>query len=160
MVGSDKLPISTIAGFKGLETEIGIILNLDEYNLPISNPIMNSLFYVACTRARHMLYLFVKKGSDKEEALAKALKEVETQGHMVIDKSLLGQELIGKVLAYSSERFGWLAVESEGFENGKILFFPFDVKEARINKIEEGQTLKFTPRIDNETLIAADLKMV
>ena len=158
VVGSNKIPISTIAGFKGLETEIGIILNLDEYNLPITNPIMVSLFYVACTRARHMLYLFVRKGSEKEAALKKALSQVETQGQMVIDKSILGQQLTGKVLSYSDDRFGWLAVDGEGFDNGRILFLAFDVKQSRLDKIEVGMQLKFTPQIENETLIAADLK--
>ena len=50
-----KVQLSTIASFKGLESDVAIVLNLDEYNLPIEHPIMSSLFYVACTRAKHML---------------------------------------------------------------------------------------------------------
>ena len=51
--------------FKGLETPIGIITNLCEYNLALSNPIMSSLLYVAATRAKHMLYFLMKEGDPK-----------------------------------------------------------------------------------------------
>src|SRR5690606_10952965 len=36
-----SIAISTIAGFKGLETSVGILMNVSEYNMPVDNPIMS-----------------------------------------------------------------------------------------------------------------------
>src|SRR5690606_12993285 len=58
----EAVGVTTIAGFKGMETSIGILINVSEYNLPLDNAIMSSLIYVACTRAKHQLYIFVKEG--------------------------------------------------------------------------------------------------
>ncbi len=56
-----KIKVSTIASFKGLETSVAVVLNISEYKLPMTNPIMANLLYVSCTRARHMLYLLLQK---------------------------------------------------------------------------------------------------
>ena len=155
---NDSIAVSTIASFKGLETSVGIILNMSEYNLPISNPIMASLFYVACTRAKHLLFLMVKKDSDKHEALNRALEDIDPRGRLVVDKSLVTGEISGEVSSYNPKRFGWIQVSDAAFEQGNIMFFPSDVEKAGLSNIKKGVRLTFTPRIDCETLIATDLK--
>ncbi|SMF83591.1 nuclease-related domain-containing DEAD/DEAH box helicase [Pseudobacteriovorax antillogorgiicola] len=152
-----KVPISTISSFKGLETHVGIIANISEYNLPLTNPIMSSLLYVACTRAKHMLYIMVKKGDSKQEVIESALQSIEKTGAMVVDSNTISNEFVGEVTHYNPDRLGWLKVKDPAFEKASIMFFPHDVRKADIGDIKVGMKLRFTPRQEGFTTVAEDL---
>jgi len=155
----NKIPVSTVAGFKGLETSIGILLNVSEYNLPISNPLMSSLIYVACTRAKHMLYIFVQKHDPKAQAFTEALREVKTTGSVVLEGGVSDYEFMGKVIHYNPDRIGWLSVEDPSFPKGTVMFFPTDVEKAKLEKLKIGDKIRFRPRIEGQATIACDLKI-
>lgn len=155
---SNKVAISTISSFKGLETSVGIIMNLSEHRLPIENPIMASLIYVACTRAKHMLYIMVNKNDPKYIAFKNALNMIKTTGAMVLEGSDANFEFVGTVSYYNPERVGWLSVSDPSFQKSSIMFFPNDLVKAGLTKITVGSKLRFRPRVEGETTIAADLK--
>jgi hypothetical protein len=155
----DSLGISTIAAFKGLETPIGILINLSEYKLPADHPIMASLIYVACTRAKHMLYIMVQEDDDKQKAFAKALTSIKSAGTLTLEGPLHDFELVGKITHWNPERLGWLAVEESGFKQGGVMFFPHDIRNAGLPGVKVGDQLKFRPRIEGFLTIAADLKL-
>jgi hypothetical protein len=152
--------ISTIAGFKGLETPVGILLNVSEYNLPADNPIMASLIYVACTRAKHMLYVFVQADDPKRLAFERALAAIKQTGSMVIEGSKADFEFSGRVMHYNPERVGFLAVDDPGFSQGSVMFFPSDVARAQIKDLKPGTRVKFRPRVEGHLTIAGDLALV
>lgn len=154
----NRVDISTIASFKGLETPVAILLNLSEYRLPIDNPIMASLIYVACTRAKHMLYILVQKDDPKRHAFEEALKTIKTTGAMVMEGSDANFEFVGTVSYFNPERVGWLSVSDPSFQKSSIMFFPHDVRAAELHDIKVGMKLRFRPRVEGETTIAADLK--
>lgn len=156
----EQLGVATIAGFKGLETSVGILLNVSEYNLPLDHPIMSSLVYVACTRAKHMLYVMVKRGDPKIEFFQKALKSVNNTGHLVIGDSLIDQEFSGTITHYNPDRVGWLKIEDNDLANEAIMFFPNDLKAAGFSEIKVGQRLRFRPRIEGPITIATDLNII
>ena len=154
------LGVTTIAAFKGLETTVGILLNVSEYNLPADNPIMASLIYVACTRAKHMLYVFVKADDPKRAAFAKALAAIRTSGSMVLEGgSRADFEFVGRVSHWNPERVGWLAVDDPAFQLGSVMFFPADVRRAEITDLRVGARLRFRPRVEGPVTIAADLSV-
>ena len=155
---SNKVAISTITSFKGLETSVGIILNLSEHRLPIENPIMASLLYVACTRAKHMLYIMVRKSDPKYIALKKAINLIKTTGAMVLEGSDANFEFVGTVSYYNSERVGWLSVSDPSFQKSNIMFFPKDLVSAGLVNITVGSKLRFRPQVEGEATIAVDLK--
>lgn len=152
-----KIGVSTVAGFKGLETPIGILLNFSEYNLPVENPIMASLIYVACTRAKHMLYVFVKEGSAKQAAFNDALRQIEAKGSMIVEGSDADFEFVGEVVFYDPERFGWLKVEDTAFQQDNILVFPSDAKLADL-KLVSGKKVRFRPRVSAGMTFASELR--
>jgi hypothetical protein len=155
-----KIPVSTITSFKGLETSIGIVTNLSEYNLPFSNPIMASLFYVACTRAKHMLYIMVKKGDAKHKAILDALDQIERKGAMVVDQSHFDVVMEANVVYYDPDRFGWLKVEDPSYKGGHIMFFPHDVKKSCDQGINVGDKLRFATRVEGYTTVAYNLSKI
>lgn len=155
-----SVAVSTISGFKGLETPVGIITNLSEYNLPLSNPIMASLFYVACTRAKHMLYIMVRKDDEKYNSIFAALNKLDHRGAMVVDSSVGESEFYGTVTHYNPDRVGWLKVEDPAFRRGHVMFFPHDVVKSKLSNLTVGMKLKFTTRVEGFTTIACDLRAV
>ncbi len=160
-LGNDnKVNLSTISGFKGLETPIAILLNVSEYRLPIDNPIMASLIYVACTRAKHMLYVMVQKDDPKRAAFEAALKSVQNTGGMVLEGSEANFEFVGTISHYNPDRIGWLTVNDPAFEKSAIMFFPHDVKRAQLEHLKAGDSLRFRARVEGQTTIATDLKPV
>ena len=153
--------VATISAYKGLETKIGILLNISEYNLPLTNPIMSSLVYVACTRAKHMLYICVREDDKKRKIIEKALSEVKARGALVLGGSDKDFEFAGTVSHYNPERVGWMQVEDPAFQKSTIMFFPADVNKARIEKqIKVGVKLKFRPKLEANVTIASDLSLV
>ncbi len=153
----DSLGVSTIQGFKGMETEVGILLNVSEYNLPVENPIMSSLIYVACTRAKHMLYVFVQENDPKRAAFEKALSVIKATGTMVLEGSKSDYEFLGRVTHYNPDRVGWLTVDDPAFQQGSVMFFPSDVAKADIKELKVGLKVKFRPRAEGHVTIACDL---
>jgi hypothetical protein len=140
-----------------METHVGILLNVSEYNLPVDNPLMSSLIYVACTRAKHMLYIFVKEGDTKLAAFQNAVSAIKASGTMVIEGSRSDYEFCGTISHYNPERVGWLTVDDPAFQQGSIMFFPHDVKRAELGEIKVGSKVKFRPRVEGYATIAADL---
>ncbi len=156
----DTIAVSTIAGFKGMETAVGILLNVSEYNLPADNPIMASLIYVACTRAKHMLYVFIQENDPKRAAFEKALAAIKQTGTLVLEGSKADFEFSGRVAHYNPERVGWIAVDDPAFTQGSIMFFPHDAKAAGLSELKEGVKIKFRPRVEGHVTIACDLVLV
>ena len=154
-----SLLLSTIQAFKGLESRIAILVNLSEYQLDIDHPIMSSLFYVACTRAQHMLYVFTREGDGKTTACKKALASIKSAGALVIDSNASLQEFVGTVSWYDPQRVGWLSIAGQNLAKSSIMFFPHDVKKAGI-KIKIGQKLRFTPRNEGYVMVATDLQAI
>lgn len=157
---NNKVDLATISSFKGLETPIAILLNVSEYRLPIDNPIMASLVYVACTRAKHMLYIMVQKDDPKRAAFEAALKAIKSTGGMVLEGSDANFEFVGTVSHYNPDRLGWLTVNDPAFEKSSIMFFPYDVKAAGLEGLKTGDNVRFRPRVEGQTTIATDLKAV
>jgi len=152
------LGISTIAGFKGMETNVGILLNVSEYNLPAEHPLMASLIYVACTRAKHMLYVFLRAGDPKLKAFEAALAAIKATGTMVLENSSKADlEFLGRVTHYNPNRVGWLTVDDPGFKQGSVMFFPHDVAKAELTDLKVGMKLKFRARTEGQATIACDL---
>ena len=83
-----------------------IAFNLSEYNLPPEHPIMSSLIYVALTRAKHMLYVFVKDGDEKDLAFTKRHESVSRGAVMVLDSEERAGERAGTVVHFNPERAG------------------------------------------------------
>jgi hypothetical protein len=156
----NAVAVSTIAGFKGMETSVGIMMNVSEYNLPLDNAIMASLVYVACTRAKHMLYIFVQADDAKRQKFEQALAAIKTTGALVLEGSKADFEFSGRVSHYNPERVGWLTVDDPAFTQGSIMFFPSDVQAAALKDVKVGTRLKFRPRVEGSTTIAADLIIV
>ncbi len=152
-----SLLLATIQGFKGLESRIAILVNLSEYQLSIEHPIMSSLFYVACTRARHMLYVFTSDGDAKTTACKKAAAAIKSAGALVIDSKAALHEFVGTVTWYDPQRVGWLSIAGQNLAKSNIMFFPHDVKKAGL-KPKIGQKLRFTPRNEGHATIATDLQ--
>ncbi len=154
----ETIGLTTIAGFKGMETNVGILLNVSEYNLPLSNAIMASLIYVACTRAKHMLYIFVQADDPKRQAFEAAIAAIHTTGAMVLDPGTQGDfEFLGRVTHYNPDRVGWLAVDDPSFKQGSIMFFPSDVQKSDIRNMKVGSLVKFRPHAEGSVTIACDL---
>lgn len=156
----DYLQVSTVASFKGLETSVGIIMNLSEYNLPLTNPIMSSLLYVACSRAKHMLFIMVREDDTKRDALRNAITKVEYTGSMLVEGSSADYEFNGVVTHYNPDRVGWLKVDDPAFEKNNIMFFPHDVEKANMPGLQVGAKVCFKPRVEGPVTIACDLKPV
>lgn len=154
------ISISTIASFKGLETSVGVICNLSEYNMPLTNPIMSSLFYVACTRAKHMLYILVQKDDAKKEQLSRALDAVQRKGTMVVGETQSDHLYLGTVSYYNPDRLGWITVEDESTQKNSLMFFPSDLKAAGIEDVVVGSRLAFRVRVEGFAMVAADLKKI
>lgn len=157
---NNQVGLSTIAGFKGLETPIAVLLNISEYNLPLDNPIMASLIYVACTRAKHMLYVMVQRDDPKREMLEQALKQIRTTGAMVLEGSDANFEFVGTVSHYNPERIGWLEVSDPAIEKNSIMFFPHDARQAGIDDLQIGDRVRFRLQVEGQVTIAAELKRV
>ncbi len=151
---------STVGSFKGLETKIGILINFSEYNMPLTNPLMASLFYVAATRAKHMLYVFLRDDDKKRYSIDLALKNIGLTGGIVIDSSEFGVDLVGEVVHYNPERVGWLKVEDPKFAKANVMFFPSDLAKARIRDVKPGDHLSFRPRVEGHATIATDLGLL
>ena len=155
-----ELGVSTVQSFKGMETGVGIIVNISEYHLPMTHPIMASLVYVACTRAQHMLFVFVRADDEKRAALEAGLAGIEKPGIMVVDRTEEDFVYAGRITHFNPDRMGWLEVDDPSFTSTGIMVFPADLKAAGIAKVKVGQRMKFRPRSEGSMTIAADLGVI
>ncbi len=153
-----KVAVSTIQSFKGLETSVGLICNLSEYNMPLTNPIMASLLYVACTRAKHLLYIFLQKDDPKKEVIQKAIDDMSTKGSFVIGDVAQDHVYSGTVSHYNPDRVGWLTVDDTSLQRSTLMFFPNDVASFGKDQIKVGMRLSFRVRLEGFAPIASDLK--
>ncbi len=153
-----QIPVSTITSFKGLETSVAIVANLSEYNMPLTNPIMSSLLYVACTRAKHMLYILVQKDDQKRELLSRALDAVQRKGTMVVGETSFENLYVGTVSYYNPDRLGWITIEDESMRSNTLMFFPADLKAAGIDEVVVGSRMGFRLRVEGLAMVAGDLK--
>lgn len=151
-----QVAVSTIEGFKGLETPIAIVTNISEHKMPVSNPIMMSLLYVACTRAKHALYIAIRKNSDKKGALEVALSRVVDAGALVLEGSSADYQYIGTVTHYNPDRVGWLKVDDPAFQKSGIMFFPYDCEDANIT-VNVGTRIRFRPHVEGTMTYASHL---
>jgi len=79
--------LSTVAAFKGLEAKVAILVNFSEHKMPVTNPLMRNLLYVANTRAKHHLISFFREGDDKSLAVKAAIATLEPALNLVVDKN-------------------------------------------------------------------------
>lgn len=154
------LAASTIQAFKGLETSVGIISNLSEYNMPLSNPIMASLLYVACTRAKHMLYILLQQDDPKKDVIQKAIDAISKKGSLIIGEPSHDHVYAGTVSYFNPERLGWLTVEDASLQRSTMMFFPHDLKTIGKDQIQVGTRLSFRVRLEGFAPIATDLKVL
>jgi hypothetical protein len=152
-----EIGVATIAAFKGLEAKIVIVVNMSEHKMSFDNPIMSSLAYVALTRAKHMLYVFVKEGDDKAERLVKSASAIKPGGSMVLDAEDRPGEFSGTVSHYNPGRLGILEISSEDNLGKTILVLPSDVERAGLKSLTKGQILRFRIRSEGGVATATSL---
>lgn len=154
-----EIGISTVASFKGLESKIVIAFNLSEYNLAPDHPIMSSLIYVALTRAKHMLYVFVKEGDAKAEAFERMVKSVRRGASLVLNGEERAGERSGTVIHFNPERAGVISLDV-GAENPPqtVLMFGPDLKRSGLSNVKRDDRLVFRVRTEGGVSFAVDLK--
>ncbi|MDB9786912.1 DUF2075 domain-containing protein, partial [Bacteriovoracaceae bacterium] len=159
---SNAIGVSTITSFKGLETKIGILINLSEYNLPLHHPIMASLIYVAITRAKHMLYIFIKEGDDKHKAFEKTISKIDPGGSLVLTKEDSDSDFIGTVVYFNPKRMGILSVVDPNFSKRKVIFFPDDIERLGLqpHEVVNGMKIRFRPNVEGTMIVATQLEVV
>jgi hypothetical protein len=156
-----EVSIATIATFKGLEAKVVIAFNLSEYNLPPRHPIMSSLIYVAMTRAKHMLYVFVKEADEKDLALSECYRSVSRGGAMVLDADERAGERFGRVAHYNPERAGVIELDvGENEPQQKILMFGPDLQRAGIENLKRDDELVFRVRSEGGISFAVDIRRI
>jgi cold shock CspA family protein len=157
MVKAGEIGVATIAAFKGLEAKVVIVVNLSEHRMPLANPIMSSLTYVALTRAKHMLYVLVREDDEKFAKLSEARTMVMPGGVMVLDSEDRAGEFTGKVTYYNSSRLGILEMMT-GEELGKtILVLPHDVERSGLRKLNVDQMVRFRIRSEGGVATATSI---
>jgi hypothetical protein len=128
--------------------------------MPLTNPIMASLLYVACTRAKHMLYILLQQDDPKKEVIQKAVDAIANKGSLIIGEASHDHVYAGTVSYFNPERVGWLTVEDATLQRSTLMFFPYDLKEVGKEKIEVGTRLSFRVRLEGFAPIATDLKLI
>jgi hypothetical protein len=155
-----ELAVATIAAFKGLEAKVVISLNLSEYHLPPEHPIMSSLMYVAMTRAKHMLYVLVREGDAKDQAMSAMEQSVTRGGVMVLNGEERAGERTGAVVHFNPDRAGVISVDSAqpGQEESVLMFGP-DLAKSKINGLKRGDRLVFRVRHEAGVAFAVDIRL-
>jgi Nuclease-related domain/UvrD-like helicase C-terminal domain/AAA domain len=154
-----EIGIATIASFKGLESKVVIAFNLSEYNLPPEHPIMSSLMYVAMTRAKHMLYVFVKEDDAKDEMMTRLYKNVTRGAALVLSAEERAGERSGTVIHYNPERAGVIVLDSGTDQTqDTILLFGPDLRRAGILSLKREERLLFRVRSEGGVAFAVDIR--
>jgi hypothetical protein len=153
--------IATVAGFKGLETKVAVLVNFSEHKMELSNPIMSSMMYVAATRARHMLVIMLREDDPKAKVVRAALDAAAipgSTGPLVIDRSEDVFETEGVVTFFDPDRMGSLVVDDGREGKRSFLFFPYDLVRAGLLNVGVGSRLMFRPRQVGDVLVASDFR--
>ena len=154
--------VATVAGFKGLEAKVAVLVNFSEHKMELSNPIMSSMMYVAATRARHMLVILLREGDSKVESVQAALDAAAipgSSGPLVIDRSEDVFETEGVVTFYDPDRMGALVVDDGRDGKRSFVFFPYDLERAGLQDVGVGSRLLFRPRQVGDLLVASDFRV-
>ncbi len=154
-----KIMASTVQTFKGCETDVAIVINFDEYKMPLDNPIMSSLLYVACTRAKHKLYILMKEGSEKCRAVVQAIKSIDYSGSLVVQKQDQTEFVAGKISSLSPGRIGWIDSKDADESIRKYPFLFVDVEAGLRNKLKVGSKVEFCPVEEGDLTFAVHLKV-
>ena len=141
-----EIGVATIASFKGLEAKVVIVVNMAEYKMPLENPIMGSLAYVACTRAKHMLYVLSKEDDPKHAVLLKAQAGSPAAGAMVLDSGDRPGEYIGRVVHYNPGRLGIIEMTTGDDMGRTVIVLPADVEKSGIRQFKSSQSVRFRLR--------------
>jgi hypothetical protein len=157
LAGPGEIAVSTIASFKGLEAKVAIVINVCEYRMPLSNPIMSSLVYVAFTRARHMLIVLSQRGDDKSDVFQKALSTVKACGTLVVDREDMEGEFRGRVVHVDLMRFCVIDVLSQEGQGGRVLVLSTDLSDEEKKSMTLKREVKFRIRSEAGVSIATDI---
>jgi hypothetical protein len=143
-----SIPVATVAAFKGLEAKIVIAVNFSEHKMPVDNPIMSSLMYVAFTRAKHMLYVLIAKDDGKHVALMRAFDQILTTGQVVLDDDDQQSEFVAKVSYYDSARFGVAEIATQDGHGTSVIIMPQDVEMAGLSELRPKDEIRIRLRME------------
>lgn len=156
----DGVRVATVAGFKGLETKVAILLNFSEHKMDLSNPIMSSMMYVAATRARHLLVIMLRENDSKIPVVREALGKItHVNDPLVIELHENVFESEGIVTFFDPDRMGSLMIDDGEKGHRKFMFFPHDIVKAGLPVIKVGMRLMFRPRQVGDLIVASDLRV-
>lgn len=160
MARDGEIGVATIAAFKGLEAKIVIVVNLSEHKMPLENPIMSSLAYVALTRAKHMLYVFAHESDEKHQKLIEAAARIKSGGSMVLDAEDRPGEYTGRMIHFNPGRLGILEMMT-GEEQGKtVIVLPNDVERSGLPGLSKNQLVRFRIRSEGGVATATALAVL
>lgn len=154
--------IATVAGFKGLEAKVAVLINFSEHKMELSNPIMSSMMYVAATRARHLVVIMLREDDSKVGAVRAALQAAVVQGStgaLVIERAEDINESEGVVTFFDPDRMGSLTIDDGARGRRSFLFFPHDLGRAGLENIRVGMRLLFRPRQIGDVVVASDFRL-
>lgn len=158
--GDGEIGVATIAAFKGLEAKVVIVVNLAEHKMPIDNPIMSSLTYVAATRAKHMLYILSKKSDAKHEKLMAATQAIRSGGSMILNSDDRPGEFVGRVVHHNPSRLSIIEMMT-GEDVGKNVFaLPSDVQRAEVVAVKQNALVRFRLRSEGGVATAVSLAII
>ncbi len=103
--------VSTVSAYKGLEAKIAILVNFSEHKMPMANPLMRNLLYVANTRAKHHLISLFRDVCDKGAAATEALSLLEPSPDLVVEKGGSSVQQATLVDLHSSQALGVVRVD-------------------------------------------------
>lgn len=152
--------VATVAGFKGLETKVAVLVNFSEHKMELSNPIMSSMMYVAATRARHMLVILLQENDSKVAVVKAALENIiNANAPLTIERHEDVFESEGIVTFFDPDRLGSLTIDDGDFGRRNFMFFPHDLVKAGLAGVTVGTRLLFRPRQVGDLVVAADLRV-
>ncbi len=160
--GESGPQIATVAGFKGLETKVAVLINFSEHKMELSNPIMSSMLYVAATRARHLVVILLREDDSKVAAVRAALQAAAVQGStgaLVIERPEDISESEGVVTFFDPDRMGSLTIDDGARGRRSFMFFPHDLGRAGLENIRVGMRLLFRPRQIGDVVVASDFRV-
>lgn len=158
--GEGEIGVATIAAFKGLEAKIVIVVNLAEHKMPLENPIMSSLTYVAATRAKHMLYVFSKQNDVKHEKLLAATHAIRSGGSMILNSEDRPGEFVGRVIHHNPSRLSIIEMMT-GEDVGKTVFaLPADVQRSDVGAaVKQNALVRFRLRSEGGVATAISIAL-
>ncbi len=113
------------------------------------------------TRAKHMLYVFVKESDEKDQVLTDCFKSVSRGGSMVLSAEERAGEKHGRVVHFNPERAGIIELDANDNEpRQSILMFGPDLRRAGIHSLKRDDELVFRVRSEGGISFAVDIRRV